>query len=70
MSGLKRLIYLLEGDLREHRNVMTGADMSTTFRTAEANTQAQVRQLCFWGVSAELKITAVTLKVLLPPAGV
>lgn len=46
LSGLQRLIYLLEGDVKGHRNRVTGVDMSRTFRTVEANTQAQVRSLC------------------------
>lgn len=42
LSGLSRLIYLLEGDLAGYRKATTGANMSKTIRGSEAKTLAEV----------------------------
>lgn len=44
LSGVKRFIYLLEGDLRTDRKIGGGEDQSRTFRTVEAETQLQARK--------------------------
>lgn len=42
LSGLSRVIYLLEGDLLGYRKATTRDDKSRTIRSSEASTLAQV----------------------------
>lgn len=45
LTGLTRLIYLLEGDLETYHKYTTGEAKTKTIRTVEADTLAQVRKM-------------------------